>query len=511
MRIPGLCAALLLIASAWLPADAERPDSIGYGASVIANASSGDWAPYMIGSWNLGRNTPASGAWLDIHAGKDVNRAHRFSWGAGFEAIAGAGTKAEYERYDATSGKWFDHKEGQAAVRIIQLWGELKYRGVFLSAGMKPESSPITTHGLSSGDLILSDNARPIPAVTAGFIDFQDIPFTQGWVQIEGRIAYGRTMDSKFKQNRYNYYEDLIASDLCYTYKRCYFRTKPTERFYVTLGMQAAGFFGGNTEFYRNGTMVRREDRGFHIKDLWEMFFPKEGSGESFYKGSSLGSWDFRADYRIPGAGHSVAFYFEWPWEDGSGIGRRNGWDGLWGLEYRAPAESWVDGAVFEFLDFTNQSGPLHWAVVDNPGTSIVSPATGGDNYFNNDFYGPWSNYGLALGNAFMLAPLYNHDGHWEFAHNRTRGFHTALTGRLLPTLRYRAMLSYQKAWGEGRRPINTALHDTSAMLEATWQRMASPWSARLQLALDHGTLRGNNFGASLTVSYSGALSFKKK
>ena len=49
-------------------------------------------------------------------------------------------------------------------------------------------------------------------------------------------------------------------------------------------------------------------------------------------------------------------------------------------------------------------------------------------------------------------------------------------------------------------------------MLEARWTKGAdSPWSARLQLALDAGTLRGDNFGAMLTVNYSGALSFKKQ
>lgn len=501
------CAAALLAAA--IPAAAERPDSIDYRASAILNASSGDWAPYMIGSWNDGRVTSASGGWLDLAAEKKLDLGSRFSWSAGVEAIFGGATKAEYSRWNPTTDAFFDHREGQAPARLIQLWGEVKFRGVFAMAGMRSTESLIVARGLSSGDITRSNNARPVPGLTVGFVDFQNIPFTNGWVQIEGQIMYGRMTDTRFKENRYNFYEDLIAGDLMYTYKRCYFRTKPTQPLFVTVGMQAAGLFGGNTRYYSQGTLSKRIDRGFHIKDIWEMFFPMEGSGEGFYKGSSLGSWDFRADLRLR-SGHRLAAYFEWPWEDGSSIGRRNGWDGLWGLEYRAPSEGWVDAAVLEYLDFTNMSGPLHWAPGDHNNTTITSEATGGDNYWNNDVYGPWSNYGMSIGTPFVLSPLYNSDGHWQFSHSRARGFHAALEGRIAPQWRYKAMVCYQKAWGDGRRPQAIALHDTSAMLEASWAKGGgSPWSANLRLALDSGNLRGNNFGAMLTVCYSGALKLK--
>ncbi len=503
------CLSALILLLPALVAQAERPREIDYEASVIANAASGEWAPYMIGSWNDGRVTSASGAWLDLAAYKKLDLSSRFSWSAGVEALFGAGTKAPYERWNPAESAFVEHREGQAPARLLQLWGEVKFRGVFAMAGMRSHRSLIVAQGLSSGDITLSDNARPVPGVTVGFVDFQNIPFTRGWVQIEGLLSYGRMTDSRFKENRYNFFNDLIASDLMYTYKRCYFRTMPTQPIFVTVGMQAAGLFGGNTRYYSNGELAERIDRGFHIKDLWQMFFPMEGSGEGFYKGSSLGSWDFRADLRLRN-GHRLVAYFEWPWEDGSGIGRRNGWDGLWGLEYRAPRETWVDAAIVEYLDFTNMSGPLHWAPGDHNNTTITGSATGGDNYWNNDVYGPWSNYGMSLGTPFVVAPLYNADGHWQFAHNRARGFHAAIEGRIAPQWRYKAMLSYQKAWGDGRRPQATGLHDTSAMLEARWaQGEAKPWSADLKLAFDAGNLRGNNFGAMLTVRYSGSLKIK--
>ncbi|MDE6311295.1 MAG: capsule assembly Wzi family protein [Muribaculaceae bacterium] len=488
---------------------AERPDSISYRASAILNASSGDWAPYLIGAENDGRVTDASGGWLDVAASKSLDMSKRFSWSAGVEAMFGGCQGAEYSRWDEANKHFYSHRLGQANARLIQLWGEVKFRGVFAMAGMRAEKSLITARGLSSGDITRSRNARPVPGITIGFVDFQNIPFTNGWVQIEGQIMYGRMMDSGFKEKEFNYYTGMLARDLMYTYKRCYFRTKPTERVFVTVGMQAAGLFGGNSTTYLRGDESSRVDRGFKFKDLWNVFLPK--GGEDFVIGSSLGSWDLRVDLRLNND-TGLAAYFEWPWEDGSGIGRRNGWDGLWGIEYRAPRASWIDGAVIEYLDFTNMSGPIHYAPGDHPGTSLTGYATGGDDYYNNNAYGAWTNYGLCMGTPFLRSPLYNADGELKFQHNRARGFHAAVEGQVAPQWRYKAVVSYQKAWGDGRRPLGTALHDTSAMLEARWTKGAdSPWSARLQLALDAGTLRGDNFGAMLTVNYSGALSFKKQ
>ena len=210
-RILVAIAALLAVS---LGLRGARPDSIEYSAEVIANASSGDWAPYMIGSWNSGRVTEASGGWLDLSARKSLDLGKRFSWSAGVEAIFGGGTRAEYERYNAADNTYYMHREGTAPARLLQLWGEVKFRGGFAMAGMRAERSLIVAEGLSSGDITRSENARPIPGVTVGFVDFQNIPFTKGWVQIEGQIMYGRMTDTGWKESHFNYLNHFIAGDL---------------------------------------------------------------------------------------------------------------------------------------------------------------------------------------------------------------------------------------------------------------------------------------------------------
>ena len=55
--LAGLAMSLPLVAGA------VAPVTVDYDASVWVNASTGDLAPYMIGSWNYGRITGANGVW----------------------------------------------------------------------------------------------------------------------------------------------------------------------------------------------------------------------------------------------------------------------------------------------------------------------------------------------------------------------------------------------------------------------------------------------------------------
>lgn len=481
-----------------------------YHASVAGQASSKSLAPYMLGSWNEGRYVEGNGIWQEAGFEKELDLSKRFSWSVGFDYIAGAGSKTEYDRWVEADHTWTTHSAHLPYFRLQQLFGQIKFRGVSLTAGIKYSHSKIVDDQLSSGDLTRSNNAAPIPGVAAGFIDFQDIPFTNGWVQIDGEIMYGRLTDSRFKKSEFNYYNGLETINLWYNYKRCYFRTNPTKNFHVIVGMQAAAMFGGATFTYQKGELIESDVRGFHFKDLFQAFFPREG-GEAYYEGSHLGSWDLKAVYRFRD-GSLLNAYFEWPWEDGSGIGRKNGFDGLWGLQYNFADKGIVTKVVAEYLDFTNQSGPIHYDPEDNPQASITGQAEGADDYYNNDFYGAYANYGMSIGSSFLVSPIYNRNGALRFLHNRARGFHIGISGNPCERVSYRAMVGYEKAGGSGRLPAYKRLETTSAMIEATSIPVKNlpGFELNLRLAFDAGKLRGSNFGAQIQLSYSGVFNLKK-
>lgn len=509
MKLKTIISGLALIAT--LSTSATPPVTVEYEASLWANASTGDLAPYMIGSWRYGRINGSKGIWQDGRIEKRMSLDSRFSWGAGVEYIAGYGSAAPYDCYDESGDYWYTRHNRQAPLRLHQLYGEIKYRGVYLLAGMKERHSLIVDDALSSGDLTRSNNARPIPGVAAGFVDFQNIPFTNGWVQIDGEIMYGRFFDGDMREKTFDYYSGVYTDDMYYTYKRCYFRTKPSQPLSVTVGMQAAGLFGGTSHWYRRGKLDRVEARGFHIRDLWDMFFPREG-GEDYYKGGSLGSWDFKARYAFKD-GSQLSAYFEWPWEDGSGIGRMNGFDGVWGLQYDFARKGWISKVVVEYLDFTNMSGPIHWAPGDSPGTDLTDSATGSDDYYNNAYYGTYTNYGMGIGTPFLMSPIYNSNGNAAYLHNRARGFHAAVTGNPTEEWSYTAKISYQRAGGSGWVPAHSRISDTSALVAACWTPSGKlkGLSLTAELAFDAGKLRGNNFGAMAGVSYKGDFTFGKK
>ncbi len=506
-RISKLLAITLLSAGVQV----SEAQTVDYAAEVVGWGSTGDFAPYFIGSLNNGRTTRDMGAMLDLRGIVAMDTTRRWSWGAGAEVIAGYQGAADYARY--TAGTWSTVSNRPSALWIQQLYGEVKYRGVFLRVGQKDPHSAMLDETLSSGDLTRSSNARGIPGAEVGFIDFQDIPFTNGWVQIQGVVEYGIMRDDEFNHEQFNHYRSVWTSDLWYTYKRCYFRTKPTQPLSITVGMQTAGQFAGTTMKYVDGVVTSTENRGFAVKDIFKMFFPTQGTGsDGFYEGNSLGSWDFKARYRIDDS-REVSFAFQWPWEDGSGIGRRNGWDGLYGLYYNTTKHGIITGAAIEYLDFTNHCGAIHWAPGDMPGTTLTGEATGGDDYYNNETFGAFSNYGLSIGTPFLVSPLYNLNGYPMYAHNRARGIHVAVRGYLAPDWEYSVKYSWQEAWGSGRIPATHALIDNSMMVTAGWDAhsLAEGLKINARVAFDAGRLRGDSFGALVGITYSGNLSLNKR
>ena len=177
-------------------------------------------------------------------------------------------------------------------------------------------------------------------------------------------------------------------------------------------------------------------------------------------------------------------------------------------MEYRNKDDNAiVNGAVVEYIDFTNQSGPIHWAPNDYPGTSLTQQATGSDNYYNNFRYNAYQNYGMSQGSPFIPSLVYNTNGFMWILDNRIRGFHAGVEGRIYSPLSYRALVSYRRSWGSYFAPRTEIAHDTSVMLEGAYTvRQVPGLTVKGQVAIDRGTLLGNNFGAMLSLSYNGLL-----
>ena len=489
------------------------PD-LKYKLGFFANAGNSELAPYYISS-NCGGTTTQQYSALVYAAVKLWNGSphKRFSWGAGLEVWGGYASSAGYQRY-AGNGQFEVQKQHPARIWIQEAYLAANYRSIFAVAGQARKASPIVNGKLSSGDLVWSNNARPPVGLRAGFIDFQNIPFTKGWVQIQGEFGYFRELDDKWLENHYDYYNHFITTGKWLHYKSLHLRTNPNQPVVFTIGAQSSCQFGGTADYYWDGQVERTVKMDADAKAFWRTFIAGSGgnsAGDSFVEGNHLGTWDIALRYNLSDYQHLRA-YTQWLWEDGSGIGKMNGFDGLWGIEFRQFGHYLVSGAVIEYIDFTNQSGPIHWTPNDHPGTPIISHSSGADDYYNNYIYNGYQSRGMSIGSPFVKSPLYNQDGYMRYRDNVLRGFHAAMSGWLHEDWSYRLMGSYRKAWGTPLLPRVGSVDDFSMALNIQYHpgQKFMGWMINATLAIDRGKLYGNNWGGQLGITYSGNFNFKK-
>ena len=101
-----------------------------------------------------------------------------------------------------------------------------------------------------------------------------------------------------------------------------------------------------------------------------------------------------------------------------------------------------------------------------------------------------------------------------RYRDNVLRGFHAAIEGWFTWEWHYRLQTSYRKAWGTPIMPRSGSVDDFSMALQANYypRRISgNKWCVSATVAMDHGKLYGNNWGALLGISYSGSFNFTKR
>lgn len=497
---------------ALLPGALHAQMSVEYEGTMTLNAGNSEFAPYYIASNHGGTLTQKYSTLLSGKLTLATDTTRRFAYGFGAEFWGGYASAVAYDHYDADHSQWGSRDLSPARFWVQQLYAEAKYRSVLLTVGQKQHQSIVVNDRLGSGDLTWSGNSRPEPGVSMGFVNFQPVPFTQGWVQIAGQIGYYASTGGKWLKSHFSRYSSFITTSQLFHYKNIYLRTNPCKRLVFTIGMQDGCQFSGKVKDYTDGTLTNIQKMKCDVGDFFRVFIPGSGGnneGDKFYEGNHAGSWDLMLDYKHTPA-VTLRAYYQSPWEDGSGIGKQNGFDGVWGLEMRRTGIAPVTGIVVEYTDFTNQSGPLHWAPGDVPGTKVTDSATGADDYYNNYTYNGYQTLGMSIGSPFIKSPLYNTNGYMRYTDNMMRGFHMGVSGYITSQFTYRVLGSWRKSWGTPFFPRVKPVEQTSLLAEVGFVSPKVPQlSFNLQAALDRGTLYGNNFGSLLSVSYHGNLTLK--
>jgi hypothetical protein len=206
-------------------------------------------------------------------------------------------------------------------------------------------------------------------------------------------------------------------------------------------------------------------------------------------------------------ADFKAAIYKQHFYDDNSGLEYANWRDGIWGGEITFSNQTFLEKMVLEYMQTTNQSGPMHFLAYDK---DRHVRGGGNDDYYNHDFYiSGWSYFGRGLGNPLLTSPEYNDDGALHFKNNRLKSVHLGAEGKITPSFSYRTLFTGMNAWGRMYFPFLEKKNDFSTLIECNYgpEKWAG-WKIGLQLAFDKGNLYGNNFGCSLKVSKSGIIEF---
>ena len=406
---------------------------------------------------------------------------------------------------------------------LQQCYANLSYQTFFIEAGTREEKQAVRNDLLSSGSFVKGTNAKPFAQLHIGTKDFWTVPFTKDWIQIHFDGGYGRYLDGNYRENAF--YKGVTASGknvnekyatgIYMHQKHLYIRTNPNKRFFAMVGMEHMVQFGGTAYKYNKEGVLVKKNKPTDLKACFDVFLPFGDSNyaehdamEDWIFGNHVGMMTVQFGWNI-NKDHLLQTYVDNPFEDGSGIRKGNGWDGLWGIEYtnKTSGVQYVRGAVIEYFQTTNQSGPLHWDSRDYPqlkNSAIDDYVTGNDEYYNHTCYDSYTHYGMTPGNALITSPIYNKDGYTAFRDNRVKAWHAGVNGEITEHLGYLVKGSYREGWGTYNKPLATKHHSFDAMVQGIYS--AGPWQFSASYAFDKGNIYGDNSTFDIKIGYHGKI-----
>ena len=478
--------ALLLCAAMFSGISAGELDSLYYRVEGEVSFSGGKHTPFWLVNNRQGLSSiEKNNGYLRGGIFRQIDNDKRFSWGAGVD-IAGA--------YNFSS-----------SFIIQQLYGEVKYRSLRLLVGSKEIQGQFNNPKLSSGNLLYSGNARPIPQIRLGMPRYTIVPWTKNWLSVKGYIAYGMFTDD-------NWQKDFISpgavhtKHVLYHSKGLFLKVANPEKFpaWIEGGLEMAAQFGGQAI-----AGDRVTDMPNSLKDFFKVFFPTGGDSNTpiteqvnIY-GNHVGSWNLLAGWNIK-PDLTAKVYYQHYFEDHSMMFFDYQWkDGLWGVEVSLPKNPIVSTVVYEYLYTKDQSGPAYW----DHTPEIPEQISGRDNYYNHGIYTGWQHWGMGIGNPLIISPIYNNDGIIIFKNNRITSHHLGFMGQPFDELGYRVLMSYTKSWGTYDNPLDDVMKNVNGLVEVTYSPKKLPGaSGTLSFGIDGGGLLGRSNGVMLTLRKTGWL-----
>ncbi|MGF1670060.1 MAG: capsule assembly Wzi family protein, partial [Balneolaceae bacterium] len=263
-------------------------------------------------------------------------------------------------------------------IHFQQLYGSLQL-GVFrLSIGRFYQTIGMTMQELSTGSMMQSRNATPVPKISIDMTRFVDVPRTNGIVQFKGHYSDGKLESDRFV-------------DSPFIHQKSFYLKFNIER------MEAIGGFVHNVTWGGTDPNIGRLPQGF--SDYLRVVIGKGARDDSNVPtqgqitnkiGNTVAAYDLALRYHFNNF-HLIGYRMIYL-EDTVSLLLRSFWDGMYGLGYRRTdgSRSLFSGVLYEYMDTIRQDSQGNYP-------------RGRANYYGHSVYrSGWTFNGNVLGNPLL-------------------------------------------------------------------------------------------------------------
>jgi hypothetical protein len=368
-----------------------------------------------------------------------------------------------------------------STVHFNEIYAAARAGFIQVRVGRKHEIIGTVDAPLSSGALGTSGNAIPVPKIVVATTGYTDAPLTQGYLEFKGYWSHGWLGDERFVEGAYLHQ------------KNAYLRMGGDLPVNVYGGLVHNAFWGGTSPAF--GALPAS------FNDYWRTVLALSGSEEApeddrvYIQGNHLGVYDVGltldvGDFRVLAYRHFI-------FEDRDNLKFKSPQDGLLGLSIADQRTGrFLDHLTYEYLYTKWQNGPI------GPGGVPRGGPGGRDNYYNHGIYrSGWTYFGRTVGSP-LLTPVPGPEH--GIANNRVVGHHIGIAGHVHAT-EYRLLATYTRNYGTYSEPYNPMRSQYSLALDTeTDIPGAHGINLLATLALDQGSLYGDNVGVRIGVAYDG-------
>lgn len=348
-----------------------------------------------------------------------------------------------------------------------------------ITAGLDEEIFGLNDSTLSIGSLSYGNNARPLPKVSIGTKGWVKSPFLSEVLSFKAYVAHGWFEKNRFQSGAFLHQK--------YLYGRAEFFKK---RLTLIGGLLHNAQWGG-----RNLSNESAQPAGF--ANYARIFLGMSGGGDALQTdqlnalGNHLGSYDLRASYKFNG--FRVSNYWQFLWEDSSGLTPFNWRDGMVGIGVTLNRRGLIDRFVVEVIRTNDQDAYK----ADENGVPFIEP----DDFFNNYVYSSGWTYANRLMGSPMFLLFDEPTGNRNIIQNKINAFNIGLGGHF-KSLDYTLKYTDFKNNGRIQQPLEPSLYVRSLDLSINYQFQGNSGLGLRAVYQDSNLDSSSSFGVQISYRW---------